>query len=758
MSTSPVEDIYDTSSVVVADVDVGLGKRCPFFATSNRTILDFTKQGTYPLNELVVRADLDVEDAMLELSQIHIKPGIYKIHLASYHDATKTTTLLNPLGERWYLELFDSDNNQILKTQPTRDIQNDEVYIEETVESAAAVGTDGYFAVGKHDSYPDSNPYIFSPLCAALDFVEEISKKESITGDHDTKILNSNEAQNIEPTVTANFENELTNVHTFMGCPISPKEGRIIVDFTKNKQRSIQELKIASNKKNGTAKTDMYSTLVPRGVYTVRLASFGYKLDDLSQDHQEWYVALLDGSSSVISETPSSDDVPDWATEDYTRKVSENFVVGKDVVAIIGSHSKYPTSEPNSVSPLCASFDLVRTLPEEETDSSRETLLTKPSTSEEPVRDIFDVYTDEDASIFETKTTVVVPREKAKEDLLQTTKTQVLTNTSDTQKEDSEKRNEIVSILGNNPFEALLNLSQKERELAMRNNFSEKTSINLVEDKSFAEQKIVSLSRKSFENMTSLAQKEKNTDVGRSLESFRFKEREKLANMVDSDEDGVIDYDEKYIYKTNPLDSFTAGSALTDGERILLGLNPQNNSDTVNIVESPKKSGDEQVDLFTIKEIVLTRETVTDSTTAPKESIQIKGTTEPLAFITLYIYSTPIITTIRSDKDGNFEYLLDEKLEDGLHEIYVASVNTAGSILAKSESIPFLKTAEAIEYAPMISRTETGPANDAMKRAITLTLLVVLVGTFGVINWFGYFKSQFKKSKVELRDIFKHTI
>lgn len=201
--------------------------------------------------------------------------------------------------------------------------------------------------------------------------------------------------------------------------------------------------------------------------------------------------------------------------------------------------------------------------------------------------------------------------------------------------------------------------------------------------------------------------------------------REGLELYRDSDKDGVSDYDEKNIYHTDPNNAYTAGSALTDGERILLGFDVHSPAPALVPVESPKVAGAETKSMFEVTEIALVpaapapvaaeaapvaiapapaAESTGAVPTRPSledKKVQIKGKALPNSFVTLYIYSNPIVVTVKADESGLWTYTLDSTLEDGNHEVYVASVNNSGKIIAKSAPIPFVKTADALEFEPL---------------------------------------------------------
>lgn len=184
------------------------------------------------------------------------------------------------------------------------------------------------------------------------------------------------------------------------------------------------------------------------------------------------------------------------------------------------------------------------------------------------------------------------------------------------------------------------------------------------------------------------------------LERVRVKKDTEEA-LLDSDNDGISNFDEINIYKTDPFSSDSDGDGYIDGAEILSGFNPKDPSlKSVIKYEDPKKRGKVEKGLFAVSSIesikIDSKKTDSQSPAKTKDEISIKGKSIPNAFITLYIYSDPIVVTVKTDKDGNWNYTLDKELKNGDHEIYVAITDNNGSIIAKSNPIPFVKQAEAI--------------------------------------------------------------
>jgi len=252
--------------------------------------------------------------------------------------------------------------------------------------------------------------------------------------------------------------------------------------------------------------------------------------------------------------------------------------------------------------------------------------------------------------------------------------------------------------------------------------------------------------------------------------------RDGLDLYRDSDGDGISDYDEVNIYHTDPHNAYTAGGTLTDGERILLGLDPHATTTTPVAVELPQDNGVETKSIFEVTNIAVvpvatstpaaptpaasTAPAATASTSAltsttstapvvpvasaapaPSTALRFSGSGLPNSFVTLYIFSTPIVVTVKTDENGLWTYTLDKPLEDGSHQLYVTTVDDGGRILVKSPPIPFTKSAEALDYSPLTIQTITGPSpEDILRQHIVATgfeifLAFALIGLITIGVW-----------------------
>ncbi len=224
-----------------------------------------------------------------------------------------------------------------------------------------------------------------------------------------------------------------------------------------------------------------------------------------------------------------------------------------------------------------------------------------------------------------------------------------------------------------------------------------------------------------------------------------------LELYSDSDKDNVSDYDEKNIYNTDPYNAKTAGVELADGEMIQAGFDPQSASLEQVDVEDPRKAGATTTEMFALENVEIKRiKTKTGEATSTKSGFEdidegeealnqtlFKGKSLPNSFVTIYIFSTPIVVTVKADMHGKWSYTLDKELPNGEHKVYMASVNNTGKIIAKSKPFSFVKTAEAITFNRASANSESGSTRSGMLGnymwpSISIFIFIVLLGIYVV--------------------------
>lgn len=212
---------------------------------------------------------------------------------------------------------------------------------------------------------------------------------------------------------------------------------------------------------------------------------------------------------------------------------------------------------------------------------------------------------------------------------------------------------------------------------------------------------------------------------------------------VDTDGDGLSDYDEKFIYNTDPESAKTVDGELSDSEKVVRGIDPTSPTGEAIAHEDPREDTDSFVsDIYRVDKVELINErgeVVSSTTEAEERRVRITGTGLPNSYITVYVFSTPVIVTVKTDNRGEWSYTLDKELEDGEHNVYVATVNNAGKILARSEAIPFTKTAEAAAVGAFVvgDNGVSGTGNFVQDNFILIVILIVLVGIVVTVSLVG---------------------
>lgn len=247
--------------------------------------------------------------------------------------------------------------------------------------------------------------------------------------------------------------------------------------------------------------------------------------------------------------------------------------------------------------------------------------------------------------------------------------------------------------------------------------------------------------------------------IARAREEERkvFTERVGARAFIDSDDDGVTDYDELNIYGTNPTNPDTDGDGFRDGAELLSRTNPlggmtvevehstggatttiEETPDESVVLEDPQIAGVEEKELLTVSHVAVAETGIGASGTTTATKLRLSGRAAPNSFVTLYIYSDPIVVTVKTDSAGAWVYTLDKELPDGSHQIFSAITNAGGRILAKSEPLPFVKEAAAVSVitanAPLGSE-EPGFFSGTSLYAMIAILIGILGAALSIIGF-----------------------
>lgn len=168
------------------------------------------------------------------------------------------------------------------------------------------------------------------------------------------------------------------------------------------------------------------------------------------------------------------------------------------------------------------------------------------------------------------------------------------------------------------------------------------------------------------------------------------------SSSADTDSDGISDFDELNLYRTNQEEPDSDNDGVNDGVEIMRGYDPLDaTAEAIITYELPQETfGLVENELLKVESVTPFVKTE-DPTVAPIVQASIKGKGLPNSYVTIYVFSTPTIVTVRTDQDGSFEYTFEKELEDGEHEVYIAVTDNTGAIMARSNPFKFIKEAQA---------------------------------------------------------------
>jgi len=195
---------------------------------------------------------------------------------------------------------------------------------------------------------------------------------------------------------------------------------------------------------------------------------------------------------------------------------------------------------------------------------------------------------------------------------------------------------------------------------------------------------------------------------------------------IDSDNDGLSDFDEIYIYKTDPNKAFTVGGKLNDKEKIIAGIDPLSVTGEKIVYEDPRLDRD-AVEAPTYALLTIEFEPANESLTG-KEKLVLGGTALPNSLATIYIFSVPRVITVETDNEGKWEYSLGKELENGEHTVFVSTTDNKGRLLAKSTPTLITKTSQAAVVGVLVAEaasTEADVLFDKLSFILLIGLLII---------------------------------
>lgn len=202
----------------------------------------------------------------------------------------------------------------------------------------------------------------------------------------------------------------------------------------------------------------------------------------------------------------------------------------------------------------------------------------------------------------------------------------------------------------------------------------------------------------------------------------KTKEKSEISPLalLDSDGDGLSDWEEIRI-GTSPFNPDTDGDGYLDGIEFKNGFDPLKPGPADKVVyQDVRKHGkvSEKLKIEKVEVVTLPNQ---------KEGLKIYGSGIPNSFVTIYIYSKPIVALAKVNANGYFEYTLDKSLIDGTHTVYVALTNNKGEVEEKSSPFAFVKSGgQILRISEFQAEVPKSPVQVMGKSFLILTVALVL--------------------------------
>jgi hypothetical protein len=231
----------------------------------------------------------------------------------------------------------------------------------------------------------------------------------------------------------------------------------------------------------------------------------------------------------------------------------------------------------------------------------------------------------------------------------------------------------------------------------------------------------------------------KRIDDFESVVASREKDiiRQQAVLRKDTDGDGLTDGQE-ILLGADPLNPDTDADGILDGDEVANGYDPLKSDNFTDIkYHDPRESIPKKTDIYRFDEIDPVS-TVTLS--GGKTGIRFKGWGLPNSYVTLFIFSSPVIVVVKTDDQGRWTYTLDKPLDDGRHSVYAAQTDSSGRIEARSEVLVFAKNGDAVARAVADQEEEvsaTGRLKNDFSLAIAIAIALALSAALFIIGAFA---------------------
>jgi len=311
-----------------------------------------------------------------------------------------------------------------------------------------------------------------------------------------------------------------------------------------------------------------------------------------------------------------------------------------------------------------------------------------------------------------------LPVTVANESLAQTINTQVETIGSP-----------VVDItLSGIPEKSLESISQKKPEIQTEIIISEIRENHRIREEQIKNELVTAIGKFSEEN-------EIDND---ELEKVILEKSKEIRSAVDS---GNIERKQEII-----MEIVNSAGSVSQENKELFSKEVEKSVAKLEEVLVEQKSGVVDTKNFSVDTIKVAEVATKIDGTETAKKIEFKGKAIPNSFATLYIFSIPIVVTVKTDSDGYWNYTLDKELEDGNHQVYVGITDVKGNVVVKSKPLPFIKVARAVSAAEeeeVVLALEPQATPSLFGGSYFYAILsIIIILLIGLLIWIGIKRSK----------------
>lgn len=190
----------------------------------------------------------------------------------------------------------------------------------------------------------------------------------------------------------------------------------------------------------------------------------------------------------------------------------------------------------------------------------------------------------------------------------------------------------------------------------------------------------------------------------------RLLESDLMSVITDTDQDGLSDFSEEVLSKTDPQKKSTTGGVSSDTEILLIGKNAAslNIEDTYyeNITQN------NQIPISILSEVIKIEQR--KSASNERGNIFLSGVSVPSSLVYGYIFPENIVFITKTNEYGFWDYTLVRDLEYKEYSLYIAHLQSDGRPVIRSKGYSFIHGVDAsyLEGQAPITLVDLDPVED----------------------------------------------